>query len=510
MERFDDSDMRKDNWLSVLIGPLKFIIPALAYAVLYPLMIAETSLEIVGVWSLIGAIVSFIGVSDVGFSQLLTREAGGARREQLRDVYADYLTARRAYVLLLLTAIVIFITASDFLLAPIASVYPINALIVSVVLMLIGGFIQLAGKLDAALLAARHDNYFVQAVMALTPALTYSAAIIGTLLKRPIEGLAVGTVLAGVATVMVFRFRLFRCHHELVSVPIKLSAHDSLKRFVLLMRRGWHLYSCSIGMMVRGPIYRVVIVSTVGLQAAAIFDIAMRLTQTVREAVATGFSVLLPSFASLSRRGDRAQTIELIQISMLALLSFGALSLCLLMGAVDPILTVWLNDYPRDLVPSTRILAIWHIITLVNVPFWYLLQATKNEGVAALSIWAHTLAIILVVPLSTLFELDIVDLMVYWTATSVLTQVLIYYYVEKKLGLLWASVLSPRIGLLLLVVLAYSGSSYWLSSTNTNISELAEYFIPTSILFILLSVMLLWKPIRRFITTSHTSRGGSE
>ena len=504
MKRFDDSKMHKDNWLSVLIGPFKFVIPALAYLILYPLMIAETSIEVVGAWSLIAAIVSFISVSDIGFSQLLTRDAGADRSAALRDVYADYLTARRAYVLLLLIFVAIFIAASDFLLAPLATVYPVNALIASVVLILIGGFIQLSGKLDAALLAARHDNYFVQIVMAITPALTYSAAIIGTLLKRPIEGLAVGTVLAGIATVAVYRFRLFRCHRELVSVEISLSAHDSFERFLSLTRRGWHLYSCSIGMMIRGPIYRVVIVSTVGLQAAAIFDIAMRLTQTVREVVATRFSVLFPSFAFLSRSGERAKTIELIQISLLVLLSFGSFLLCLLMGAVDPILTVWLSEYPRDLVPSTRILAIWHIITLANVPFWYLLQATHNESVAAFSVWAHTLAIMLVIPLSTLIDLDIVDLMVYWTATSVVTQGLIYFYVEKRLGLFWESVLSPRIVLLLLVVLVYSSSSYWLSSTTTDISRLAVYFVMTSITFTVFAALLLWKPVLRFINTSRS------
>jgi O-antigen/teichoic acid export membrane protein len=398
-----------------------------------------------------------------------------------------------------------FIAASDYILTPIATVYSKNALAISVVLLLIGAFIQLAGKLDAAILSARHDNYFVQSVMTISPVLTYSAAIIGTLLKRPIEGLAIGTVLTGIATVSVYRFRLFHHHSEWIDSKNTLSSGDSVKRFFSLTRRGWHLYSCSVGMMIRGPIYRLVIVSVVGLQAAAVFDIAMRLTQAVRGVIATGFSVLFPSFAFLSRSGERVKTIELIQISLMVLLTLGSLSLGLLMGAIRPILSVWLGDYPPDLVPSTRILAIWHIITLANVPFWYLLQATHNESVAALSIWAHTFAIILVIPFSSVFNISVVDLMVYWTVTSVLTQGLIYYYVQKKLGLLWQTVLNPRIIILLLVVITYSSSSYWISSRVTDMQEMALYFSPTTATLVVITALVVWKPLHRFLSAPGNS-----
>ena len=139
----------------------------------------------------------------------------------------------------------------------------------------------------------------------------------------------------------VYRFRLSHKHNEWRALARPIGLHDTVKRFFPLTRRGWHLYSSSVGMMIRGPIYRLIIISTIGLHAAAVFDIAMRLTQTVREVIATGFSVLFPSFSFLSRNGDRARTIELVQISLMVLLSLGTLSLGLLIGAISPILSLW-------------------------------------------------------------------------------------------------------------------------------------------------------------------------
>ena len=107
-----DDRMHRDNWLSVLIGPLKFIVPTLSYLVLYPLMISRTSIEVVGLWSLFATIISFIGMTDIGFSQLLIRDAGPDRSQHYSNVYADYITAQRCYILILLVLITIFIVTS--------------------------------------------------------------------------------------------------------------------------------------------------------------------------------------------------------------------------------------------------------------------------------------------------------------------------------------------------------------------------------------------------------------
>jgi O-antigen/teichoic acid export membrane protein len=496
-----DDRMHRDNWLSVLIGPLKFIVPTLSYLVLYPLMISKTSIEVVGLWSLFATIISFIGVTDIGFSQLLIRDAGPDRALHYSEVYADYVTAQRCYILILLVLITIFIVTSGYIFAPIATVYSTVALTASAVLIFVGAIIQLTSKLDAAILSARHDNYIVQLVTAIAPVLTYSAAITGTFFKRPIEGLAFGTLLTGVATLAVYRFRLSHKHNEWNALARPIGLHDTVKRLFPLTRRGWHLYSSSVGMMIRGPIYRLIIISTIGLQAAAVFDIAMRITLTIRSVIAEGFSVLYPSFSVLYRSGERAKIIELIQISLMVLLPLGALFLGLLVVAITPILSLWLGTYPPELILSTRVLAIWQLITLANVPFWHLLQASHNERMAAYSIWAHTVSILFIIPASSVYSIGIVDLMVYWTVTSVLTQGLIYYYVQKRLKLLWEPILTPRILTLLVLVAVYFTLSYWMSFSIMKMWWLVVNIGFTTAIFIAISTMTVVKPIFQFFRT---------
>jgi len=81
-------------------------------------------------------------------------------------------------------------------------------------------------------------------------------------------------------------------------------------------------------------------------------------------------------------------------------------------------------------------LMVWQFMTLINIPFWHLLLASHNEKIAAISIWVHTVAILLIIPFEVLgIHFTIYFLLVYWTLTAVLTQFLIYYFVEKKISL---------------------------------------------------------------------------
>lgn len=490
--------MHKDNWLSVVIGPLKFIVPTLSYIILYPLMISKTSIEVVGVWSLIASTVSFMSVTDIGFSQLLTRDSGSDRLQHFNEVYADYVTAKRAYVLIPIILITIFIFTRKFIFTSVEEVYSTTSLTASIILITIGAFIQLSGKLDAAILSARHDNYIVQLITAIAPVLTYSVTIAGTLLKKPIEGLALGTVLSGAATVAAYKVRLSRNHNEFMRTNFALSLHATVKRFFFLIRRGSHLYSSSVGMMLRGPIYRYIIVYTIGLQAAAVFDIAMRVTQTVREVVASGFSVLFPTFCLLHRNGERARIIELIQISLMVLLTLGAFFLGLLMSAITQIFSLWLGNYPPELIPSTRVLAIWQLITLVNVPFWYLLQASQNERVAAYSIWSHTALILLIIPASLVLDISITDLLIYWTATSIITQGLIYYSIQSRLFILLEIIKPTKIILLFILVTTYSLINYLISYIQPETSNLIVSIILIMIIYILSAYTISYLPVIRF------------
>jgi O-antigen/teichoic acid export membrane protein len=491
--------MHKDNMLSVLIGPFKFVIPVISYIVLYPLIISNSNMEVVGLWSLFATIVSFIAITDVGFSQLLTREAGPDRASEYNEVFADYIIARRSYVYMLIVLNLILITFSDYIFAPIDTVYSVDALMISGVLTLTGGFIQLTSKLDAAILTARHDNYIVQIVTGVTPALTYSTAIVGALVNKPIEGLAIGTVLTGLVTLIIFRFRLSCNHIEFFGVLKNFTILETLNRFFSLIRRGGHLYSGAVGMMLRQPIYKLIISIISGLEATAVFDIAMRVTQSVRGIITSGFSVLYPSFSLLYRGGERERIIMLVRVSLITILGMGAFALGLLMAVIVPLLSLWLGNYPKELVPAVKVLAIWQIITLVNVPFWYLLQASYNERFAAYSIWAHTAAIFLVIPFASLFKIGIVELLVYWALSSIFTQGFIYYYVQKKLDLFLSSINELRILVLVLLALVFAVFAYNVSPGILVFADIISYLVPGIVVYVIAISFIAITPIIRFV-----------
>ncbi len=87
--RDNDEEKRRSYWvkrdlkLSVLTGPLTFIVPVLSYLFLYPIILSRSSLEVLGIWSLYVTTVSFFTVADIGFSQHLIREAGADREEEI-------------------------------------------------------------------------------------------------------------------------------------------------------------------------------------------------------------------------------------------------------------------------------------------------------------------------------------------------------------------------------------------------------------------------------------------
>jgi O-antigen/teichoic acid export membrane protein len=494
----------RDAGLTVLLGPLRYIVPIVAYLFLYPLILSKSGAEVLGIWSLLGAVASFITFADIGFSTLLAREAGRDRTPaDLKLIYADYLAAQRAYVALMLLLILAFNLLASQILAPLETVYSLGSLRVSVTLILLGVMIQLMAKLDASILSARQDNYMVQTVAIVAPTFLFSAAVAGAVVMRPVEGLAVGTVLSGLVMIAAYRWRLSRRHPEWRSGRFPMSWREALSKVLNLTRRGWHLYSISVGMLLREPLFRFVIAFALGLQAVAVYDIAMRVTRSARDAVATGFRVLYPSFAYFHRTGERDRTIELAQLSLFVLLPLGTAGLGLLIGAADLLMSLWLRDLPDQLVRATQILAVWNIVTLANVPFWFLLQATHNERAAAFSLWAHTGCILLVIPLSQLVRFDLPGLLVYWTATALLTQVLIYTHVHMRLSLFWPVVFRPRLVTLYAMSLAFVSVAFLVAARgHPSLGQPLLYLVVSLVAFLSGATAIVWSPLLGFVRSS--------
>lgn len=431
----EGSLVRRDVVRSVLLGPFRFIIPLVGYILTYRIIVQRAGLEIMGVWGLGAAVSSYLALIDVGFSQILAREAGHDISDRnARALELDRLSALRAYGFLAVVAGV-----GVILLGPVIfggqSVYSPSGLTVMAFFLVVGTLLTLSVNLDAALLAGLHDHGFIHATAALTPIVTYAIAIGGAWSGYPLEGYAFGSALAAIVHSAILGARLRKRHGWLTSHE-SLGWRQTIQRISSLARRGQHLYTMSLGFLAREPIFRILLGALTGLASVAVFDAAMRLTRTAREFLAAGFTALYPSLSFFAWTEKRDHTVKLLRISLVALLTIGALILGTIMLLSPQAFSFWIGSRDPTFSSAARILAFWNLLTLANVPFWYLLQATGMERFGAAAIWLHSGLILLLWPIAAAVHLELVPLLWYWLVTSILTQALIYQAVQRRLGLL--------------------------------------------------------------------------
>ena len=497
-------DTHHDVMLSVIIGPLKFLVPVAGYLILYPIMLKKSGVEIIGLWSLLTTIVSYISLTDLGFSLLLTREAGKDRsKKELNELFKDYIASQRLYMIMCLVLLTIFLIVHRMILSFLGSIYPGQAFLLSIFLLIIASTLYLVAKLDAAILSARNENYYIQLITAITPVFVFSSAIYGSWLGRPIEGYSFGTLLASITEIFAYRWKLLNSHQQWVHSRAPITWRATFNQIQSLIHRGWHFYSISLGFVFREPIFRWILALTLGLETVGIYSIANRLTLTARNLIASGFSALYPSLAYFNRLGKKEETKDLLQVSLLFLLSLGAGSIGLLIMMADIIISLWLGEVPKGLIISIKILGLWNVLTIANVPFWYLLQASGYEKKASLSLWLHTFSIFFLIPLHKIINISLFFALSYWLLSALFTQIMICFYVERKLSIFWESVLNQRIIILMILIVAF------LSVALTTPLSLPTKEIPifsSSWLFRLIPIVfyaiaaafILWLPLREY------------
>lgn len=430
-------DAYRDTALSIIIGPLKYIVPLLSYIILYPIIIINSGFDVLGLWSLLLTIVTVFGFTDLGFSQLLLREVGpDLKQDALNESHSNYKASVRFYIGVLCGSILGVTICFGIISRATATVYPSDYLLPSLYLIAIGSTLQLTARLDGAILAAYRYNYIVQLVYALTPIALFIPAIIGAITSRPIEGLAVGIVLSSLSSIVVLRLNMRRVCTSWNNSNTSQSFSGSCRHLRLMLRRGRYLYLSSIGLAIRAPLYKLIISITLGLTATGLFDIALRVTQAIRDFVGAGFLVLYPSFALMHRNKDDSQVVIMMRVSLMLLLLFGGVGLGLLAAFLESIFDIWLGEYPTELLMVAWFLIVWQLSTIINIPFWLLLQATHNERYCAFAVWTHVLALLLVGVILPTTNWGIVGVTGFWIFASISTQLIIYIAIQKLFGTL--------------------------------------------------------------------------
>lgn len=494
--------VRRDTGLTVLIGPIRLFVATAGTLLLFRVVLARSGLQVIGLWSMLNIVSALVSLMDVGFSQLLARgihgaDAGHKPAERLLDKHA----AERAYGLLLWFVILPGSLLTGWLIPSI----PYDRIRFTAVLAVIAwsAVIQLRGKLEEAVLAAYQDNAYVQVVNTIGSMVSLTVAVTGACLDLPLEGFALGTLLAAAFVLWTFQRRVAS---RGLSMPSREpTAGASRQRLIRFAREGSYFYSLSLGSILREPCFRIIIASLLGAQALGAYAIGFRASVVTRDSVAGGFTVLYPALASLHRLGNRKGVESMLAAAIIILVALGSAALGCLYGFAEPVLALVLGSLPTGVVMATRVLVIWNLITLFNVPFYYLLQATGNEKASAASLWVHTLAILLLWPLQGVLHVDLKWLLVYWTVTSLATQLIIFYFVQTRLQGFWPVLRLRQVRATLFLALVYWGTVVaWVPHVGEPVGSLRQFYglalvlLPATAVFVATSFFVSRKTLAAY------------
>jgi O-antigen/teichoic acid export membrane protein len=186
--------------------------------------------------------------------------------------------------------------------------------------------------------------------------------------------------------------------------------------------------------------------------------------------------------------------LKILQRTVFYLYAFGAISLGTFWVLADHLISLWLGEIPQHAVLATRTLIIWNLITLFNVPFFFLLKAASEEKVLSLAIWLHTSLLLLMIPIAIIIDVSLFGMLVYWTVSSLFTQLYIYYQVHHKLCLLLPSFSSGASIINLVLMIFFMGYCFylpWLSLPS--VTGYLLYIIPAIFVYFLIITILVYK-----------------
>jgi O-antigen/teichoic acid export membrane protein len=493
----------RDTISSILLGPVRYLVPITGYLLVYPLILHQFGLDVVGIWSLLFGFSTMMTASDVGFSQLLARDG---RLDGKRETIAANLRASRWLFAVVGAALGAISLLASALLSQ-AAPYSAVGLMVSIALVIVGTVAQLIARMDSAVLSANDDNAYAMALATVASALPFVGGFIGTLLAIPLEGLGFGLCSAGLVMWFAAARRLQTRHGFNYRHADRTPARKIPQRVLRMMREGWHFYSISLAFVVRIPLMRLLVVTALGLAAAAIFELALRATQSLREAITGGFAVLLPTFASHLSRRDSESVVQLSRLAISIVVPATALGLGALIAFRQELLAVWLVDVPAGLTEAVVILAAWNLLTTWNVPFWFALQAIGHERTTALTVWAHVLLIGAAVPFAYFFSVTFVGILSYWAVTAVVTQIAIYSQAQRVLGLPAAVFRYPSVLFAVGASCAFFACAWTISSQEV----IWRFFVIATLSAMVVAAAIngAWRPAKFLLATREPRRGGS-
>jgi O-antigen/teichoic acid export membrane protein len=307
-----------------------------------------------------------------------------------------------------------------------------QAVMVGLVALILATVMQLMMKLELSVFKAHHQTYVEQWVLSLATTLTYLAGLVGAYLDRPIEALALGALVSNGLLYLWVRAAARKQFPELFRLLVSASRPVNVDDFRDLVSHGKHFFSLSLVFVVREPVFRLLIAWILGAGPLGLYDIANRTPMLIRELGASGSQSLFAGLARTDSPDGRADTERVLRAALFYLLAIGGTGLAFFAVSRDLIFSVWLGkSAPAGLSLSGLLMSVWWGITLLNVPFYWLLQARGLEKPLANSVWLHAASVVAVVSLARSSLHGLPPMLGVWIVTGVATQAYIYLLAER-------------------------------------------------------------------------------
>jgi len=460
------ADIHRDLRLSHLVGTLRILLPTAVVFATYPVLLRRAGLEVVGVWSLLSTVVGYTGLLDIGFTSVLTKAmATGSGQLDVTRLAVWRRSAAAAYlvggVALAIGGLLVGSHLAAFGVAPRFQ----HAVTIGLVALILATICQLMMKLELTVFKAHHQTYVEQWVLSLATTLTYLAGLIGAYLDRPIEALALGALVANGLLYIWVRAAVRKTFPDLFRALALASRPIRVVDFRDLVHHGKHFFSLSLVFVVREPVFRLLIAWILGAGAVGLYDIANRTPMLVRELGASGSQSLFAGLARTDSSGGRGETERVLRAAFFYLFALGGTGLAFFAVSRDLVFIVWLGkSAPSGLSQAGLLMAVWWGITLLNVPFYWLLQARGLEKPLANSVWLHTASVVAVVTLARSSFHSLAGILAVWIVSGIATQVYIYVLAERTTQLTTTLLLNRNVLLYLACCLILACAGVWVQA----------------------------------------------
>jgi len=500
--------IHRDLAVSHVLGPVRILLPAIALFITYPILLHRNGLAVLGVWSVLSTVVTYTSLLDIGFTSALTRAmAEGNRGVSISRVAAWRISASVIY--LIGGALLCLVASVGLIVIPLHSVGVLRReILASVLLLVLAAVCQLLAKLELTVFRAHHQTYVEQWSMSVATTVTYLVGLIGAFLFHPVFFLAAGCLFANASLYTWVRWAARRRFHAFFAELRATHPRMSLAAVRDLIEHGKHFFSLSLVFVIREPVFRLLIAWELGANVVGAYDIANRVPMLIRELGASGSVALFAGLSRLEPAAHPGEVLELLQSAFFYLFAIGGTGLAGFAVWRDTLFALWLGKVAIPGLSHYALLtALWWAITLINVPFFWLLQAWHREKSLGLSVWLHTILLFVAVFLVPDLARDLTSMLTLWIVTGLGTQLIIFWVAELDSGMTSRVLLDHRVlGYAVCAALITAGS-VWLGGHLSG-GGLFSHWVQTCWLaaYALVCGPFLWSlrptPLRRVATTT--------